>query len=50
MSHSLKEKGKLITLKDEINGEIEERFEENELDITGINSLTCAAAIAIQQV
>jgi hypothetical protein len=43
----LKESVKLIKLKDEINGKIEERLEENESGITDINNLINAAATII---
>jgi hypothetical protein len=43
----LKEDSKLIKLKDEINGIIEELLEENESDITEINNLINAAATLV---
>lgn len=43
----LKESVKLIKLKDEINGKIEERLVENKSDITDINKLVKAAATII---
>jgi len=43
----LKENVKLIKLKDEINGIISERLEENESDITDINKLVHVTATII---
>jgi len=45
----LKENSKLIKLKEDINGLIEEPLEEDESDITDINNLMHAAATIMTQ-
>jgi len=45
----LKTKSKLITLKEEINGVIEELLEKDEMNITDINNLIYAAATIMTQ-
>jgi len=49
MLPKLKENSKLMKLKKEINGVIEELLEEDESDITDINNLIYAAATIMAQ-
>jgi hypothetical protein len=45
----LKTNSKLVTLQEEIKGVIEEPLEEDEMDITDISKLICAAATIMTQ-